>query len=418
MKEVVRGESPSVKGICVMNVREAFGNKDVCLAMAGKGMSVRVQCGGVSMKALVDTGCGANVMFKNAYDRVKEVNGKQNGCLGRLKGIGELEMPVIARFEGMIEIGSMGMKEDEFYVVEGINEKYDLLLGYKFLKNNGIVVHPEREMLEVRMEKGMNVKLYMEEDGQVNVKMVSGVEVYAVENVRLPRDSGSVVSVKVGWRKNVGMEESDKQDMFLMDGSEADYRVRRIGHVFDGIMDMDNPRVCVQVCGDVRKKKWRGINAGDRLGVMSTIVNLENSKYMSGCEVLSGSIGKNEWQYDTLKDRAKVNDKLSEWRKRKVYNLLWHRRAALSQGDEDMGTSKLPEFRIVLTDDTPIYQRPRHFPPPVAREIEEQCEELERVGVIEPSESAWNSPIVPVRKPDGKLRMCIDHRRVNEVTER
>ena len=56
---------------------------------------------------------------------------------------------------------------------------------------------------------------------------------------------------------------------------------------------------------------------------------------------------------------------------------------ALSQGDEDLGASKLPEFKIVLTNDTPIYQRPHHFPPPVAREIEEQCEELERIGVLE-----------------------------------
>ncbi|XP_064120199.1 uncharacterized protein LOC135224805 [Macrobrachium nipponense] len=32
------------------------------------------------------------------------------------------------------------------------------------------------------------------------------------------------------------------------------------------------------------------------------------------------------------------------------------------------------------------------------------------------SESAWNSSIVPVRKPGGSLQMCVDYRRVNEVT--
>ena len=29
--------------------------------------------------------------------------------------------------------------------------------------------------------------------------------------------------------------------------------------------------------------------------------------------------------------------------------------------DEEFVTSRLPEFKIVLTDDSPIYQRPRHF---------------------------------------------------------
>ncbi|XP_068240909.1 uncharacterized protein [Palaemon carinicauda] len=63
-----------------------------------------------------------------------------------------------------------------------------------------------------------------------------------------------------------------------------------------------------------------------------------------------------------------------------------------------------------------IAKRPRHFSPPIAREIEEQCQELERMGVKERSESAWNSPIFPVRKPDGTLRMFIDDRKVSEVT--
>jgi len=39
-------------------------------------------------------------------------------------------------------------------------------------------------------------------------------------------------------------------------------------------------------------------------------------------------------------------------------------------------------------------------------------------GVIEPSTSAWNSPVIIVRKKDGKPRFCIDFCKVNNVTER
>ena len=71
---------------------------------------------------------------------------------------------------------------------------------------------------------------------------------------------------------------------------------------------------------------------------------------------------------------------------------------------------------INLSDETPICQKVRRYPPPVAEEIESQCQELNSLDIIEPSISPWSSPIVPIRKKDGSLRMCIDYRQLNKVT--
>ena len=42
---------------------------------------------------------------------------------------------------------------------------------------------------------------------------------------------------------------------------------------------------------------------------------------------------------------------------------------------------------------------------------------MAELGIIEPSKSPWASPLVTVRKKDGRLRLCGDYRRLNQVTE-
>ncbi len=41
---------------------------------------------------------------------------------------------------------------------------------------------------------------------------------------------------------------------------------------------------------------------------------------------------------------------------------------------------------------------------------------LEKCGVIERCESQWASPLVPVRKQGGGVRLCVDYRKLNEIT--
>ena len=73
-------------------------------------------------------------------------------------------------------------------------------------------------------------------------------------------------------------------------------------------------------------------------------------------------------------------------------------------------------FEIKLYDYTPIYHRPRRFPDPIANEIEQECEKLRAQDIIEPSLSPYNCRVLPIRKGDGTLRLCMDYRDLNAKT--
>lgn len=66
---------------------------------------------------------------------------------------------------------------------------------------------------------------------------------------------------------------------------------------------------------------------------------------------------------------------------------------------------------------SPIRLPPYRLPQAYRDEIYQELVEMKKGGVIEPSVSDWSAPIVPVRKKDGSLRLCIDYRRLNSISK-
>ena len=87
-----------------------------------------------------------------------------------------------------------------------------------------------------------------------------------------------------------------------------------------------------------------------------------------------------------------------------------------STGDHDLGYTTYVKHGIDLTDNHPFKQRHRRIPPAMYVEVRDHLHQLLAIGVIRRSHSPWSSNVVLARKKDGRLRMCIDYRQLNQRT--
>lgn len=69
-------------------------------------------------------------------------------------------------------------------------------------------------------------------------------------------------------------------------------------------------------------------------------------------------------------------------------------------------------------DCKPICQRPYQYSPEIEEKMKSEIERWLNLGYIEPANTDWRHPIVPVIKKNGKIRLCLDARKLNAVTKR
>jgi hypothetical protein len=81
-----------------------------------------------------------------------------------------------------------------------------------------------------------------------------------------------------------------------------------------------------------------------------------------------------------------------------------------------IGQTSVLEYKIETGDSPPIRSKSHPWSPYIEKEINEEVDRMISLGVIERSVSSWGHPIVPVRKASGKMRLCLDSRKLNEVT--
>ncbi|XP_027086384.1 uncharacterized protein [Coffea arabica] len=141
-----------------------------------------------------------------------------------------------------------------------------------------------------------------------------------------------------------------------------------------------------------------------------------------------------------LKLTAIKGSKLAKWRRKQEYGVTAFL-TIMEEGQE--GQEDVPaEVKQMLNQYQDILAEPQGLPPPRSHdhgiplkegarpfqirpyrcpyvqksEIERLVREMLQMGVIQPSNSSFASPVLLVKKKDGSWRFCVDYRQLNELT--
>ena len=108
---------------------------------------------------------------------------------------------------------------------------------------------------------------------------------------------------------------------------------------------------------------------------------------------------------------------LDEEQKAWFRQMLNENRDALAFSIEELGQCEIVPMKIIVDESQGVISsRPYRYSPQKMDIIDKEVRQLIDIGVIEPSESAWRSPLVVVQKKDGKPRLCTDFRMLNQIT--
>ena len=89
-----------------------------------------------------------------------------------------------------------------------------------------------------------------------------------------------------------------------------------------------------------------------------------------------------------------------------------------STSQTDLGRTDIVQHTIDTGTVRPIKQAPRRLAPAEQEELKTELGKLLEAGIGVPSAPPWASALVLVGKKDGSLRICVDYRKLNQITKK
>ena len=350
--------------------------------------------GGVTVQLLIDTGCTTNLLSKRVFDKLSKAT---RATMEECESHGIMADGTRMLFFGLIKLTLKvrHLRIEETFVVGHTDE--DAILGTPFLTGQECTLDFARGSVTI----GNKELVCTDRQGR---PLMNKVQIYRDMELPPHQEVSVLGRVPKAAALQSGVIEGNFEHVLLAASLNTPNK--------DGVVLLR----CLNTSAQTIK-----LPAGTIVGQLLTV----EDKDIQHADVQEGS---KQIQRQKLCDQLpshlqelfkKVCASIKEFDKQLVVaRLLEQYQDIFSTGEMDIGLTDLVKHDIpVLPGTVPIKQPPHRLGPEKEAEVEKQVADMLKKGLIEPTTSAWSSPVVLVRKKDGSWRFCVDYRKLNAATQ-
>ena len=356
------------------------------------------------LTALVDTGAAGSLITFKTYNLLNSQKYPLfSTTYSGVQGIGGTIFPVYGIATFQVQLSRTYITEPHpFIVVDDQVTNYDLIIGYDFLSHERLLPDLSNKQLIKRNKSHLtiiteDIRTLQSRDGIATID----------RDISMPPNKCTTISISIEHLTfdydTLLLFTPNDSNKFIMDHVVLNYSPNQVIHLY-----------CFNVTDNAINLK-RGYSPGT-LSILLLDSSISSINVVELSQKPQTTYPK--WTPESLYEAFDLDSTtLTSDEKDQLVKLLMKYPTALSLGDDDVGCTTILKHAIDTLVNDPVCCPVRRLQGPILYEVEKVCQQLETDGIIRKSYSPYSAPVVPVRKPDGAMRLCIDYRKLNEVTK-
>lgn len=340
--------------------------------------------------ALLDTGASINILEENLVPN----SAKRSQCNIAIKTISNKMINIKEQVNLNFKIENKKYSADFYVTPLPISEKFQIILGQKFLQNNNCILNFQDNSITIDNQK---VKMLNINECSISVlESYKSTYGYLSSKCSLPPFSEKLVSVKLRH-----MVEGEILLAEAINSEERNFIAGRSIH-------NNKSQLLIKILNPTDKQI--NLNKLTKLVTVSPIMH--EAQYKEIFHLEESEIGECP-EVDLKWDETFKTDHLNQETKEKLLRFLEKNEAVFASSVLDLPGCDIVKHKVDLIDDKPVKKRPYRVPYHLRGEMENQLNMLIDAKILEPSISSFSAPIMLVKKASGEFRLVTDFRGLN-----